>query len=76
MRVFKKNDPKVIKAWTFYYLANSVYNLIISTAIFPIFYQTVTKNHASKNGLVRVINGESVDMVKFFGREFINTELY
>ena len=76
MRVFKKNDPKVIKAWTFYDWANSVYNLIISTAIFPIFYQTVTKNHASQNGLVREINGESVDMVKFFGREFINTELY
>tara|TARA_B100001059_G_scaffold75947_1_gene73545 strand:+ start:27337 stop:28695 length:1359 start_codon:yes stop_codon:yes gene_type:complete len=76
VRVFKKNDPKVINAWTFYDWANSVYNLIISTAIFPIFYQTVTKNHASQNGLVRVINGESVDMVKFFGREFINTELY
>jgi len=76
VRVFKKNDPKVIRAWTFYDWANSVYNLIISTAIFPIFYQTVTKNHASKNGLIREINGESVDMVMFLGREFINTELY
>lgn len=76
MRVFKKNDPKVIRAWTFYDWANSVYNLIISTAIFPIFYQAVTKSHAEKNGLVREINGDSVDMIMFFGKEFVNTELY
>jgi len=76
LRVFKKNDPKVIRAWTFYDWANSVYNLIISTAIFPIFYQKVTKDYAASNGLVRTINGESVDMVRFFGFEFVNTELY
>jgi UMF1 family MFS transporter len=68
--VFKKNDPKVIKAWTFYDWANSVYNLIISTAIFPIFYEAVT------SGNKKLINGKSVDIVEFFGREFVNTELY
>jgi MFS transporter, UMF1 family len=68
--IFKKNDPKVIKAWTFYDWANSVYNLIISTAIFPIFYETVT------SGNQQTINGEIVDVVSFFGREFVNTELY
>jgi UMF1 family MFS transporter len=73
---FKKNDPKVIKAWTFYDWANSVYNLIISTAIFPIFYEGVTKNFAKENGLIRTVEGETVEMVRFFGREFINTELY
>lgn len=76
MRVFKKNDPKVIRAWTFYDWANSVYNLIISTAIFPIFYQSITKEYAKDHGLIREVNGEQVDMVHFFGKEFINTEIY
>tara|TARA_Y100000768_G_scaffold386964_1_gene376749 strand:+ start:3209 stop:4501 length:1293 start_codon:yes stop_codon:yes gene_type:complete len=32
-------DKKVQKAWTFYDWANSVYPLVISSAIFPIFYE-------------------------------------
>ena len=74
--IFKKNDPKVINAWTFYDWANSVYNLIISTAIFPIFYQGTTAKFAKDNGLVEMVGGKSVDMVKFFGRTFVNSELY
>lgn len=73
---FKKNDPKAIRAWTFYDWANSVYNLIISTAIFPIFYVEVTKRFADQNGLVEIIGGKSVEMVNFFGGKFVNTELY
>jgi len=38
-----KDDPKVIRAWCFYDWANSVYNLIINTAIFPIYYASVTR---------------------------------
>ena len=37
-RIFKKGDKKVLHAWAFYDWANSVYPLVISTAIFPIFY--------------------------------------
>ena len=37
---FKKNDKKVINAWTMYDWANSVYPLVISSAIFPIFYES------------------------------------
>ena len=37
-RIFKKGDKKVLQAWAFYDWANSVYPLVISTAIFPIFY--------------------------------------
>ena len=69
---FKKNDPKVITAWAFYDWANSVYNLIISSAIFPVFYIAVTASNGEKSN----INGLSVDVVRFFGREFVNTELY
>lgn len=74
--VFKKNDPKAIRAWTFYDWANSVYNLIISTAIFPIFYQTVTKKFAEDNNLMEKVGDQTVEMVIFFGRKFVNTELY
>ncbi len=43
--------------------ANSVYQLTISSAVFPIYYNAVTKNG----------NG---DMVSFFGLPVINTVLY
>jgi UMF1 family MFS transporter len=65
-----KNDKKVLRAWTFYDWANSVYNLIITTAIFPIFFEAITSGN-KKN-----INGIDVDIVSFWGKEFINTELY
>ena len=35
---FEKGSPKVLKAWAFYDWANSVYSLVISSAVFPIFY--------------------------------------
>ena len=37
-----KQKRKIINAWAFYDWANSSYPLVISTAIFPIFYDTVT----------------------------------
>ncbi|MFN6040200.1 MAG: MFS transporter, partial [Bacteroidota bacterium] len=43
-----KNDPKIIKAWTFYDWANSVYPLCITSAIFPNFYDKITSNPVSK----------------------------
>ena len=58
-----KNDKKTIRAWTFYDWANSVYPLVISSAIFPIFYEKVTKNDL--NGLIPFLDGS-----------FINTAFY
>ncbi|WP_310681963.1 MFS transporter [Salibacter sp.] len=55
--------PKVIKAWAFYDWANSVYSLVISTAIFPIYYNSVT-----------TVNGS--DQIEFLGATFTNTSLY
>ena len=37
-RIFVKGDKKVLRAWAFYDWANSVYPLVIGTAVFPIFY--------------------------------------
>ena len=38
----KKGDKKLIGAWAFYDWANSVYSLVIGTAIFPIYYNSIT----------------------------------
>lgn len=39
----QKGDKKLINAWAFYDWANSVYSLVISTAVFPIYYATITE---------------------------------
>ena len=38
MKTFIKGDNKVLNAWAFYDWANSVYALVISSSIFPLFY--------------------------------------
>ena len=58
-----------MNAWAFYDWANSVYPLVISTAIFPIFFETVTSTHDA--------DGKTIsDMVLFMGFEIKNTVLY
>ncbi|MCS7076468.1 MAG: MFS transporter [Bacteroidia bacterium] len=37
------NQPKELRAWVLYDWANSVYSLVIATAIFPIYYESVVK---------------------------------
>lgn len=59
---FEKGNKKVMNAWAFYDWANSVYPLVITTAIFPIFYEGITSSDES-------------DVVTFFGIEVINTAL-
>ena len=65
----QKGNKRTITGWVFYDWANSVYPLIISSAIFPILYETQTsvKNDAGKT---------IYDTVSFLGREFHNTEFY
>ena len=38
---------KLIRAWAFYDWANSVYPLVISTAIFPLYYSSITKSFSN-----------------------------
>ena len=66
--MIKKGDKKIIRAWTFYDLANSVYPLVITTAIFPMFYEYQTSHDADGN----LTN----DLVEFLGGSFRNTQLY
>jgi len=58
-----KNDSKVIRSWVFFDWANSAYNLVITSTIFPAYYTiiTTTKQHG--------------DQVSFFGFQFTNTAL-
>jgi UMF1 family MFS transporter len=65
----EKADNKVIKGWVFYDWANSVYPLIISSAIFPIMFEKMTS--------VKDLEGKTVyDTISFFGFEFKNTAFY
>ena len=45
-------DKKVINAWTLYDWANSVYPLVITTAIFPLYYKSVVGNNALVFGYI------------------------
>ena len=60
--MLQKGDKKLINSWAFYDWANSVYSLVISTAIFPIYYETVTQTESG--------------LVTFLGTQFDNTTLY
>ena len=63
----KTADKKVINGWAMYDWANSSYNLVITSTIFPAYFEAVTGDGNENT---------SVDTVKFFGREFVNTSLY
>ncbi|MBI2722529.1 MAG: MFS transporter [Bacteroidetes bacterium] len=69
MAIIKKDDPKIIKAWTFYDWANSVFPLVITSAIFPNFYDAVT---STKNEAGEIIS----HTVNFLGRDFENQNIY
>lgn len=59
-RQFEKGNPKLINAWASYDWANSVYPLVISSTIFPIYYSSLTPS----NGII-----------EFMGYGFKNTAL-
>ena len=70
-----KGNKRIINGWIFYDWANSVYNLVITSAIFPIFYANVTERYyLDKLGRLEegLRAGENV-MVDFLGWEVSNT---
>jgi UMF1 family MFS transporter len=58
------NNPKIIRAWCLYDWANSVYSLVVTSSLFPVFF-----------GLV-AINLKGEDKIFFFGFEVVNTALF
>jgi UMF1 family MFS transporter len=75
--VIQKGDKKIIRGWVMYDWANSVYNLVISSSIFPIFYETQTRMvYAENNGLnANDVNPNSVT-VDFLGMHVSPSVLY
>ncbi|WP_300601485.1 MFS transporter [Niabella sp.] len=57
-------SKKVINGWAMYDWANSVYNLVITTTFFPIYFLAVTGNNSNDH------------KVHFLGRQFVNSSLY
>ena len=51
MLKYPKGSKKLLNAWALYDWANSVYPLVISTAIFPIFYGSVTDDYITFQGI-------------------------
>lgn len=56
-----KNNKKTIRSWAMFDWANSAYNLVITSTIFPAYYVAITQG--------------ADDKVMFFGRQFTNTAL-
>ncbi|SHJ83368.1 MFS transporter [Pseudozobellia thermophila] len=63
-----KGSKKLLDAWAFYDWANSVYNLVISSAIFPIFYGALTLVKDEKGTVIS-------DRIEFLGIDFNNDTL-
>lgn len=53
--MLKKGDKKLINAWAFYDWANSAYSLVIATAVFPIYYSSLTESFASVEGKINFL---------------------
>jgi UMF1 family MFS transporter len=61
-----KNDKKTIRSWAFFDWANSSYNLVITSTIFPAYYTGITGDKSDS----------TIDYVNFLGWRFVNSALY
>ncbi|MCX2574558.1 MFS transporter [Pedobacter sandarakinus] len=61
--MIEKNNKKTVRSWAFFDWANSAYNLVITSTIFPVYYVAITTTEAHG------------DEVSFFGIKIINTVL-
>lgn len=62
MSTLQKGNKKLLHAWAFYDWANSVYSLVIASAIFPIFYTALFK-------------AEGITHIEVFGTQIKDTAL-
>lgn len=68
MKDLPKGSKKLLNAWAFYDWANSVYSLVIASAIFPIFYGAIT--------IIKDEDGKFIkDTVDFLGYSINNDSL-
>ncbi|WP_313501460.1 MFS transporter [Kaistella carnis] len=74
-----KNNPKIMKAWALYDWANSVYSLVITSTIFPIYYSILT-TASDKTEYVKE-TGQWITvpvrhMITIFGKEYQPDAIY
>ncbi len=62
--MLERNNKRLINAWASFDWSNSVYNLIVTTAIFPIYFRSTTEY---------AFGGE---IIQFFGISVVHTVLY
>lgn len=62
----QKDDKKIIRSWAFFDWANSAYNLVITSTIFPAYYTIITSDK----------DDSTIDYVSFLGFKFVNSALY
>ncbi len=62
MAAIIKGDKKIVNGWALYDWANSAYSLVITSALFPIYFNAVTTTATSKNVvfLGRTFNSDSL----------------
>lgn len=60
--MLEKGNKKIIRAWTMYDWANSAYSLVITSALFPIYFHAVTTT-------------DDNNLVKFMGRTYNSDSL-
>jgi len=74
-----KNNPKIMRAWAVYDWANSVYSLVITSTIFPIYYSILTTAY-EKNEFVeetgKWIKVPVRNMISFFGKQYEPDAVY
>ena len=63
MKINQKNHKPTIRAWAMFDWANSAYNLVITSTVFPAYYTIITYTEENK------------DQVEFFGIKVVNTAL-
>lgn len=74
-----KNNPKIMKAWAYYDWANSVYSLVITSTIFPIYYSiltTATEKSEFVEETGKWIKVPVRHMITIFGKQYQPDAIY
>ena len=74
-----KNNPKIMKSWAFYDWANSVYSLVITSTIFPIYYSILTTQTQKKEFIAdqnRWIDVPVRHQIELFGESYHPDAVY
>ncbi|NAW50996.1 MFS transporter [Elizabethkingia argentiflava] len=74
-----KNNKKVMKAWAFYDWANSVYSLVITSTIFPIYYAVITTAYEKDEYIANTHKWIKIPVsntIHIFGNEYHPNAIY